>query len=376
MAMAAAVSFSGAWFWQIHTRIPTVFLYYAVWFLTMLAVFAWGQARGGRIGRRRIHTGGLAAGIACMGVFAGLGPASRSLVFPLAILTGLSGSLYWLALYIAGAEELSQGQGRWFNAWIGVVESGASLVAPPLAGAIIAALPGLSGYRWVFGGATVLLGAALALVLSSPTRGGEVRTARSPRLAVPERLRALAPALFLLGLRDGALFFLPGLLLFIVTSRALLLGTYSAAVAGIQTAAFAMMSRPATERHLVQLRRGACTITVLSTLSFAVLPLVPAIFLYGCLGALVYPVYKVQLESYALHAIQASSRHSGDQVTLTSRKELWINGGRVTAFALLWMIAVVSISDLESALTWTLAAWGTLTIALHWQSREIASTSP
>lgn len=369
LAMAGAVSFSGAWFWRIHTPVATILAYYGVWFLTMLAVFVWGETRGGRIGRRRIHAAGLAAAILSLGIYAWLGPASRAFVFELAVLTGLSGSLYWLALYIAGAEGLGKGRGRWYNAWIGVVESGASLLSPPAAGAIIAALPGVAGYRWVFGGAMALLAVALATVWTTPDAPDRpLSRPTPPARRLPRDLQALAPALFLLGVRDGAIFFLPGLLLFVATGHALLLGTYAAVQAAIQTVAFWLMTRPRIDPNRFRIRQVALALAVLAALPLATLSVVPAIFLFGSLSSLVYPVYKVQLEGQALQAIQAASPRPPEQVALTSRKELWINGGRVTAFAVLWLIATTA-DHPAIALRWALASWTAVTVGMHGVSR-------
>lgn len=372
--MAGAVSFSGAWFWSIHTPVPTILAYYAVWFLVMLAVFVWGERHGGLSGRRRIHAAGLTAGMVNLGIYAWLGPASRAFVFELAVLTGLSGSLYWLALYIAGAEGLGEGQGRWYNAWVGVVESSASLISPPLAGFFIASVPGVAGYRWVFGGAMALLAAALVVAWGTPESQPAAEVPAVPprdRRSPPRELAALSSPLFLLGLRDGAVFFVPGLLLFIATGHALLLGTYAAVQAAIQTGAFWLMTRPGIDRIHIRVRSAALIVAIFAALPMLTLPVVPAVFLFGSLSSLVYPVYKVQLEGRALQAIQAASPLPRDHVALTSRKELWINGGRVTAFGILWLVTA-SLVDVEAALRWALAFWALATVGVHMLSRPPA----
>ena len=42
IATTAAASFTGAWLWRIHTPLPTVILYYGLWFGMMTGIFGLG----------------------------------------------------------------------------------------------------------------------------------------------------------------------------------------------------------------------------------------------------------------------------------------------------------------------------------------------
>ncbi len=170
IATTAAASFTGAWLWRIHTPPDTVILYYLVWFGVMTGVFGVGAVTRYPAASRTMQALGLSVAIIYLGAFAVLGSDARGWVWALAGLTGLASGLYWLALYAQAAHAVHASQATQYTAWLGVVETGAGVAVPPLTGLVIAALPGLVGYRLIFLGAAVLV--AVALILSQIEPGG------------------------------------------------------------------------------------------------------------------------------------------------------------------------------------------------------------
>lgn len=218
LAMGWATSFIGAWFWHLHTPLSAIVLYYLLWFLVMGLVFGWGATTARRLAYQRLRGMGIVVALIYMGLLAVLGPASRHVSWLVAILTGLSSGFYWVSLYVGGAASVSSEQAAWYNAWIGILENVFAIAGPPVAAGIIVAFASGVGYRVVFGLAMTVL--AVALILGSGS-------ARHPAMAVateppPQKaLQHVRWSMAALGLRDGLLFFIPGLYLFMVTRNPL-----------------------------------------------------------------------------------------------------------------------------------------------------------
>lgn len=332
IATTAAASYTGAWLWRIQTPLDRVILYYLLWFGVMTGIFGVGAVNRHGVTGRTMQNLGLIVAIVYLGAFAALGSAARGWVWALAGLTGLASGLYWLALYAQAAHTVHSSQGAQYTAWLGVVETSAGVAVPPLTGLAIATLPGLMGYRLIFLGAAVLVCVALALSRNEP--GESMKQEPVDREPASARWHLVLYSMAALGLRDGVLFFIPGLYLFVVTGRPVLLGTYLALAAAIQTLAFWVYG----QRPWHPLITLATSLAGGAALWLA--PPVPGIFALGLLTGAIYPAFKVPLESHALTVIQALSPSSGEGVRRTSAKELALNLGRVAGFAALWLVVV------------------------------------
>lgn len=216
------------------------------------------------------------------------------------------------------------------------------LVIPPLSGWTIAAMRGLEGYQVVFATALISLLGCLWLILGGvhPVAPPAAAKTRATRAVALPAARPLLWSFWGLGLRDGVYFFLPNLLLFIITRNALLLGAFVAAEAAAQGALFGLLTHRSDGKT-----RSASLITAtlgsLAALAMLWVPLTPAtLFALGILVSLAYPPFKVALESSALAAISVSSRHEDDRVRLTGLKEAWINGGRLTSLLGLVLVTI------------------------------------
>ncbi len=316
---------------------------------------------------RTMQALGLSVAIIYLGAFAVLGSDARGWVWALAGLTGLGSGLYWLALYAQAAHTVHASQATQYTAWLGVVETGAGVAVPPLTGLVIAALPGLVGYRLIFLGAAVLVAVALTLSQIEP---GE-STLREPADLEPAsaQWRLTLYSMAALGLRDGVLFFIPGLYLFVLTDRPALLGTYLALVAAVQTVAFWVYGHrpwPPLATLAVSLAGGA-------TLWLA--PPVPGIFALGLLTGATYPAFKVPLESQALTAIRDLSSSVGLEVRLTSVKELALNVGRVAGLGVLWLV-IVLVAHPIPVMREILIGWSAIAMILTTQLWVIRRANP
>ena len=334
IATTAAASFTGAWLWRIHTPVNSVILYYLLWFGVMTGIFGVGALNRHPVTAPTVRDLGLSVAVIYLGAFAALGSDSRGWVWALAGLTGLASGLYWLALYTQAAQTVRSAQGASYAVWLGVVETGAGIAVPPLAGLAIAAVPGLAGYRLIFLGSAVLVCAAL--VMSRIERPEPAKPEQVDLRPATARWRLVLYSMAALGLRDGVLFFIPGYYLFVLTARPVLLGMYLALTAAVQTIAFWVYGRrpwPPLSTLAASLAGGAAL--------WLASP-VPGIFVLGLVTAATYPAFKVPLESHALAVIKDLSGSSGPAVRRTSAKELALNVGRVGGLATLWLAVVWS----------------------------------
>ncbi|MDA8205356.1 MAG: hypothetical protein M0Z36_04755 [Thermaerobacter sp.] len=357
VATTAAASFTGAWLWRIHTPLPSIILYYLVWFGIMACVFGLGASLGRRVTAHTLNLTSLGIAVFYLSAFAALGTDSRTWVWGLAGLTGAASGLYWLALYAQAAHSVQATEGIPYMAWLGVVETGAAVVVPPLAAAVIAAYSGILGYRLVFGGAAGLVGLALGISWRAPATSSAEDTLTS-RVPLPESgWRLVIQSMAVLGLRDGVLFFVPGLYLFLRTNSALLLGEYLAAQAAVQTAAFWWVGR--RPWHPIMPAVGA----LMASAAIGLLAPVPGVFMLGLLSGATYPAFKIPLEAHALKVIQNQAQRPGDELRLTSQKELALNGGRMVGFVVMWGL-VVSVAHPISTLQGILVGWPALALVL------------
>ncbi len=188
-----------------------------VWFGIMALIFGMGAHNRRPVAADTVQALGLGVAILYLGTFRALGTDSRVWVWALAGLTGDSSGLYWLALYVQAAYTVQTTHATEYTSWLGIVETGAAVVVPPLSGAIISAFPGILEYRFIFVGA--------ALLISSPPKTSLAVETHPQPVQSSTWLRVLW-TMASLGLRDGVLFFLPGLYLFLKTESSVWLGGY------------------------------------------------------------------------------------------------------------------------------------------------------
>lgn len=373
LAMAWASSFFGAWFWQVHSGLSAIIIYYLIWFTLMGVVFAWGATmhRHG-LHHNRVRRTGILVAMIYLALLAILGPQSRTIIWLIAVLTGISSGLYWLSLYAGATEAIAKNHADWYNAWIGLLENAFAILGPPTAAGIVLTFPSGIGYRVIFGVATAILIGAWALSSDGPKPAGEILHPSTPVVLPHGAWRTIRWSMAALGFRDGLLFFVPGLYLFIETHNPLWLGWYLSVTAGVQATVFWLFSR----YNVVMSRRTLWWVGLIVS-SVAGLPLffapsISAIFILGILIGASYPFYKVRIEGFVLVTIQDASTHPSDRLRLTSAKELWLNAGRVASFLTLVLILVALHSPLRS-LKITLALWPLTTMLVYFAARHIHS---
>ncbi|NMP24091.1 hypothetical protein [Sulfobacillus harzensis] len=371
--MFLASNFVGAWFWDIGTGLRPILLFYALLFVAMVTVFGLASKIRGRVSSPALMTLGIILNALYLALLLILKTKTREFFVPLAILDGLSSSFYWLSLFVLASSWVESGQASWYNSWTGTLEAILGLLAPPLSGWIIQALPGLTGYRTVFFIAFVALLACAWLILTAHhrIRAEDLPASQSVSTAIIPEWRRLGWSFWALGMRDGLYFFVPSLLLFIVTNNAVLLGTFSAMQAAIEGVVFWALTRWS---HALSGDKGLfiATLVALTALGVIFLPLNAwVLFLLGAAIALSYPSFKVRLESAALDTIGRHSQNDADRMGLTGAKEVWINVGRLMSLGIvLLIVTLVGKQDLR-ALRWTLGLWSLVPVLLYLTARRL-----
>lgn len=380
LAMYSASNFVGAWFWDIGTGLRPILLFYTILFVVMVASFGLASRIRGRISSPTLMTLGIILNAIYLAALLILQTKTRQYYIPLAILDGLSSSFYWLSLFVLASSWVEAGQESWYNSWTGTIEAVLGLVAPPLSGWIIQAIPGLNGYRTVFFVAFLALMGCTWLILSGRRETPEARVqSRTPevhRAPIPiiPGWRRLSWSFWGLGLRDGMYFFVPSLLLFIVTGSTVLLGAFNAMQAAIEGVVFWALTRPGLIRREHSLL--AAMLISLAALGLVVLPLNAAVlFVLGGVIAVSYPSFKVALESTALTAITRHGRNESERTQLTGLKEVWINSGRL--LSLVFLVVLVSfVGGLHlNIFRWVLGLWAFVPAGIFVLARKIPEES-
>lgn len=375
LAMFLASNFVGAWFWDIGTGLRPILVFYTILFVVMVLSFGLAARIRRRVSSPRLMTLGIILNACYLALLLILKTKTRAFLIPLAILDGLSSSFYWLSLFVLASSWVEPGQESWYNSWTGTIEAALGLIAPPLSGWLIRAIPGLNGYRLVFFVAFLSLLGCTWLIVAAHRRP-EPRSWPPPapaRGALPPipGWSQLSWSFWALGMRDGIYFFVPSLLLFIVTGNTVLLGLFAAMQAALEGLLFWAVSRwPDTFTNA----RGLLVATGVSLLALGLL-LVPldalVLFLLGGIIAISYPSFKVTLESRALAVINRHSRNEQDRVQLTGLKEVWINGGRLMSLVLLLVILTLighlHIPDFR----WILGLWSLVPVFMYWTARRL-----
>ncbi|MCY0908704.1 MAG: MFS transporter [Sulfobacillus thermotolerans] len=356
LASYMASNFVGAWFWDIGTGLRAIILFYALLFAVMIVAFAGATRISHRVSARRLMTWGIWLNVLYLALLLVLKTHARTYYIPLALLEGLSASFYWLALFVLAASWVPSEQSRWYNAWTGTLEAILGLVVPPLSGWIIASVPGITGYRIVFAMALLsLMGALILIIGSSPSTSAHLASGNHPPLPKIPYWQRLLWSFGALGLRDGLYFFLPNLVLYILTRSTLWLGLFIAGQSVLEGGVFWALARWPQSR--------SWSLPLATALSALVLFIVQhplsgtSVFVLGMVIGLSYPPYKVALEASALTMINEYSRDEGERIQLTGIKEVWINVGRFIALllvlAVLWIWPLDPLQDIR----WVFGIW-------------------
>jgi YQGE family putative transporter len=260
-----------------------------------------------------------------------LGAQSLQVLPALGCLLGLAMGVYWLGWQVL-ILDLSQDHQR--DAFFSLSNLGCALVTMlggPLAGWFLSRMPGVEGYRFAFGAASLIFLAAawVSMPLSTPAlpKAGGLR-----RLwQVTDRglwRRSLIASGFR-GLRDGALIFLVGVLVYEVTGSEANLGSYTALVSALGLGGSYLAGRlttPSTRRRNLLL--GACAVGA-GILVLALRVDYTTLLIYGCITALMQPFFDIPYSSVQFMVFGTSKRLERRRADSLTLREVPMAIGRI-----------------------------------------------
>lgn len=278
------------------------------------------------------------------------------------VLMGLGIVLFWPANGLLAFHVTEPRTRASFHALGGIVLTGSGIVVPPVAGSLVEAVGAAWGYPLLFGGALLLFAVAIAVSFGhapGASRAEPFRLAEATRrcLSLPLWRRLLAVHL-LLGVREGILLFLPGLLVFIATGSESALGTYTLFVNLLSAIAFYAAGRAYQGRiRTLPLALGAAGLAASPLLLLVGHPMT-ALLLFGTVTALATPFLAVAWMTVTFNLTDAdptARRHLQEYQTL---RDVLFNFGRCVAIAafVFWVPRPESVREVMLILLVTSAA--------------------
>lgn len=263
----------------------------------------------------------------------------------LGVIMGLAGGMYWFSFNVISLQVTRQGRRDRFYGLNGVAGAVAGMLAPLVAGFLIAqgdGRGGLSGYHLIFALSLVLFVVAtlVSWCLKAHPEGGQLRLGRAWAGLRRRPWRMLLTGCFVYGLREGVFLFLIGLLMYIATGSELRLGEFLLLQGAISFVSFYLVGRFLRPgNRLTVLGIGAACMAGAATLF--TMPVDARLLLwYGSLIALTIPLFLVPLQGFIFDGITSLDPGGEDVMEHIIAREVFENVGRVLGIvAFLWLIA-------------------------------------
>lgn len=285
-----------------------------------------------------------------------------------AICKGISDGMYWVA-YLVLMYDVSTAQNRIrFLAVNMIVFNAAGLAGPALAGTIIRANEGLSGYIVTFLTAFAMFAFAAVISVRIKPLPSRHKTYYLRYMGLVARknllwLRGLF-CFFVLGLLQGVMLFLPNILLYRTVGREDWVGYLGVFFAGITVATGYVISRKASREHVRRYLLFATTGTVLGAGLLLIEVRFWSVLLFMMLFSMCNPLAVNTLSSYYYRLMDTLPLKGQLRIESVVVRELFVNSGRVAAIAFLLLssgggvdssllpIVIVVLALLQYALGW------------------------
>ncbi|PYI56388.1 MFS transporter [Paenibacillus flagellatus] len=266
---------------------------------------------------------------------------------------GFAGGLYWIGYWSITYVVSHDGNRLRFIGLASLTSTIATLAAPLTSAAIFGVADGLAGYAIVFGAAFVVF--VLAALTSTRIRLAPVRRKTYylrhmiPLMRTNADWRKAVLGNTLLGFKQGALLFLPTLLVYQVMQEENKVGYFNAALSLLSIAASYLFSRYATERGARTYLLVTVTLYVAAAGSLVFGVTLSSVVAFMLVHTVCNPVKAGAFDGYYYRLIGSMPLKGELRVeTMVIREACW-NTGRI-AFVLL---LVVFVNDLRAAgLAW------------------------
>lgn len=246
---------------------------------------------------------------------------------------GLAAGFYWFSFNMFSLTYTASGQRDGFFGFNGVVMAVAGMIAPLVAGQLIATedrFGGLTGYHVIF---AISLGLFLAAVFCCHGLGSD-KLVQSIRLQTvfsalqyrSWRMTVVASALY--GIREGVFVFLISLLMYLSTGSEISLGNFLFMQGGLSFISFYFVGRYTTGYNRLRILQVGAGLMAAAALLF-LLPISTHLILwYGGVIALVLPLFLTPMQAFVFDEISFMESKLPRRAEHLIVRELFSNGGR------------------------------------------------
>lgn len=267
-------------------------------------------------------------------------------VVPGAIL-GIASGFYWLSFNVISMRKTQRGGRDRFYGMNGAAGAIAGMVAPPVAGFLIAQedrFGGLSGYHLIFGLSLALFAVAtwISFQLHSQTLGQTLHLAVAVQAVWRQadwRATLLACAVY--GMREGVFLFLIGLLFYVVAGSEWRLGEFLFLQSGLSSLAFFAVGRLARPANRLRLLGLGAVGMALSAFLFLLPIRTGTLLTYGASIAVFLPFFLITLQGTVYDRIGELDDAGQNHTEHIIAREVCENAGRVVGVAAFLAVAYV-----------------------------------
>lgn len=264
-----------------------------------------------------------------------LGEGAAGFVRELGLLLGVGGGFFWLGSHTVMFDLTSDEDRDRFYGLYNVLASLVTMIAPFIAGAVLARVPGTPGYRIIFLVSLLFLAgsAAVTLLLRERSADGAFDLWTALRSDDNPDWRRVMWINGLTGVRDGVFVFFVGLLLYMATESEFAVGT----LVLLGGAVTVMMSWIVGIRVNSSNRSRPLTVgffgTALSPLVLVWSPSPFGILLFTLVEALFSPLYDIPFEAVSYKALETDPDAGNMRVEYMVAREIPLNLGRLLGVA-------------------------------------------
>lgn len=265
------------------------------------------------------------------------GTAVAKLPYMLGMVMGFAAGMYWFSFNTLSLEFTGHGKRDKFFGMNGVMGAIAGIVAPPLAGLLIASedrFSPVTGYHVIFALSLALFvfAAVVTIKLKSKENPASMHVNVAWAALRHRWWRLLMVGCMAYGLREGVFLFLIGLLLYVATGSELRLGAFVLVQSALSFVSFFIVGRivrPANRLRIL----GLGAVALSGAALFFLVPIRPiVILLYGSVVAIVIPLFLVPLQGFVFDGISTLRGAKGANEHIITR-EVFENAGRVLGIA-------------------------------------------
>lgn len=290
-------------------------------------------------------------------------------------LLGVGYGFYWLAFNVLTFEITEPDTRDFFNGFIGVLESLGGMIAPILAGAIIAKLQTNIGYLTVFSISLTLfiLAIIFSMLLKRRKATGKYMLKEVWKEIKHNRnWKNIVFANFFMGMREGVFVFVITIWIFVATNSELALGMFHLVLNIMSLIAYLLLSKYLRYHHRLQaLFIGSILISFSIFILMNELSFLTFVF-YAIIIGTAFPLLNVPFSSLTYDVIGKSKNINDWRIEYIVVFELFINFGRMLSIVVLITMYVMFG---EEIIMWILVVFSQAYIGLYLLMRKVITIS-